>query len=189
MTTIYFVRHAEPNYTNHDDILRELSEKGLKDRELVTDFFTDKQIDIVLSSPYKRAVDTVLDFAEKNGKDILIVEGFKERKVDSDWIVDFDSFCKKQWEDFDYKLSDGECLKEVQSRNIVALDNVLSSYKGKNIVIGSHGTALSTIINYYDKSFGYNDFEKIRFLMPWIVEFSFEDKKCVGIRMHNLFEY
>ena len=82
-----------------------------------------------------------------------------------------------------------ECLKEVQSRNIVALDNVLSSYKGKNIVIGSHGTALSAIINYYDKSFGYNDFEKIRFLMPWIVEFSFEDKKCIGIRMHNLFEY
>ena len=39
MTTIYFVRHAEPNYNNHDDILRELSEKGLKDRELVTDFF------------------------------------------------------------------------------------------------------------------------------------------------------
>ena len=68
MTTIYFVRHAEPNYTNHDDILRELSEKGLKDRELVTDFFTDKQIDIVLSSPYKRAVDTVLDFAEKKRK-------------------------------------------------------------------------------------------------------------------------
>ena len=66
MTTIYFVRHAEANYNNHDDILRELSEKGLKDRELVTDFFTDKQIDIVLSSPYKRAVDTVLDFAEKN---------------------------------------------------------------------------------------------------------------------------
>ena len=188
MTTIYFVRHAEPNYNNHDDILRELSEKGLKDRELVTDFFIDKQIDIVLSSPYKRAVVTVLDFAEKNGKDILIVEGFKERRVDSDWIVDFDSFCKKQWEDFNYKLSDGECLKEVQSRNIVALDNVLSSYKGKNIVIGSHGTALSAIINYYDKSFGYNDFEKIRFLMPWIVEFSFEDKKCVGIRMHNLFE-
>lgn len=72
MTTIYFVRHAEPNYTNHDDILRELSEKGLKDRELVTDFFTDKQVDIVLSSPYKRAVDTVLDFAEKTEKIYLL---------------------------------------------------------------------------------------------------------------------
>ena len=189
MTTIYFVRHAEPNYNNHDDMLRELSSKGLKDRKLVTDFLTDKQIDVVLSSPYKRAVETVRDFAEKTGKDILVVEDFKERRVDSEWIEDFESFCKKQWEDFDYKLSDGECLKEVQSRNILALDKVLTSYKGKNIVVGSHGTALSTIINYYDKSFGYFEFDKIRFLMPWIVEFTFKDKECVNIQKYNLFEH
>lgn len=188
MTTVYFVRHAEPNYNNHDDMLRELSAKGLKDRALVTNFLKDKQIDVVLSSPYKRAVDTVLDFAEKTEKDILIVEEFRERKIDNDWIEDFDSFCKKQWEDFDYKFSDGECLREVQSRNIVALEKVLSSYKDKSVVVGSHGTALSTIINYYDKSFGYHDFERIRFLMPWIVELTFEDKTCVGIRMHSLFE-
>jgi len=34
------------------------------------------------------------------------------------WIEDFNSFAKKQWEDFDYKLSDGESLREVQNRNI-----------------------------------------------------------------------
>ena len=39
----------------------------------ITDFLIDKQIDIVLSSPYKRAVDTVLDFAEKKEMDILIL--------------------------------------------------------------------------------------------------------------------
>ena len=38
MTTIYFVRHAEPNYENHNDMLRELSSKGLMDRELVTNY-------------------------------------------------------------------------------------------------------------------------------------------------------
>ena len=31
ITTVYFVRHAEPNYNNHDDRLRELSEKGMED--------------------------------------------------------------------------------------------------------------------------------------------------------------
>ena len=31
MTSIYFVRHAEPNYRNHDDLTRELSTKGLQD--------------------------------------------------------------------------------------------------------------------------------------------------------------
>ena len=30
MTHIYFIRHAEPNYKNHDDLNRELTEKGLR---------------------------------------------------------------------------------------------------------------------------------------------------------------
>ena len=29
MTTIYFVRHAQPNYENHDDLSRELTRQGL----------------------------------------------------------------------------------------------------------------------------------------------------------------
>ena len=188
MTTIYFVRHAEPNYNNHDDMSRELTNKGLKDRGLVTDFLADKQIDVVLSSPYKRAIDTVSEFAELKGLGITIIDEFKERRVDSGWIEDFNSFSKKQWEDFSYKLSDGECLGEVQKRNIFALNRVLEQYKNKNVVVGSHGTALSTIINYYDETFGYSDFDKIRYLMPWIVEFTFEDKECVNIRKYNLFE-
>ncbi len=189
MTTVYFVRHAEPNYENHDDISRELSEKGFRDRKRVTNFLTDKKIDVVLSSPYKRAVDTVREFAEISGLDITIVEDFRERRIDSQWIEDFHSFSKKQWEDFQYKLSDGECLAEVQKRNISALGRVLEQYKNKNIVVGSHGTALSTIINYYDKTFGYLDFEKIRCLMPWIVEFTFKDNECVKIQMHDLFAF
>lgn len=31
MTEVYYVRHAEPNYENHDDRMRELTEKGLRD--------------------------------------------------------------------------------------------------------------------------------------------------------------
>lgn len=188
MTTVYFVRHAEPNYNNHDDMLRELSEKGRKDRELVTEFLADKEVDVVLSSPYKRAVDTIRDFAEKNEYEIEIVKDFRERKIDNVWIEDFAGFCKAQWDDFNYKLSDGESLGEVQKRNIAALNEVLETYAGKTIVVGSHGTALSTIVNYYDKTFGHVEFEKIRLLMPWIVEFKFDGQKCVGIQQFNLLE-
>lgn len=93
-----------------------------------------------------------------------------------------------QWNDFTYKLSDGECLQEVQTRNMSALQQILNKYAGKNIVVGSHGTALSTIINYYDNSFGYNDFERIKNVMPWIVEFVFdEDTKCIMIKEHDLY--
>lgn len=187
MTNVYFVRHAEPNYDNHNDMLRELSAKGLADRQLVTEFLNTRHIDAVFSSPYKRAVDTVLDFAQKQNLTIELVDDFRERRIDSEWIEDFNAFCRQQWKDFDFKLSDGECLREVQDRNIRALNSILKTHNGKNIVIGSHGTALCTIINYYDPLFGYSEFEKIRKLMPWIVHFSFEDEVCTGIDTHNLF--
>jgi 2,3-bisphosphoglycerate-dependent phosphoglycerate mutase len=187
MTTVYFVRHAEPNHNNMDDRNRELTAKGLKDRKLVTEFLKDKNVDAVLSSPYKRAVDTVKDFADSIGLNITLIEDFRERKIESEQIDDIYAACKKRWENFDYKYSDGESLNEVQERNISALMNVLNNYEGENIVIGSHGTALSTIINYFDSSFGYEDFEKIRWAMPWIVKFTFDGEKCMEIQPYNLF--
>ena len=189
MTNIYFIRHAEPNFENHDDMTRELSAKGLKDRELVTKFLMDKQIDAVVSSPFKRAIDTVRDFADKNNLKITAIDDFRERRVDSCWIEDFTSFSKKQWEDFTYKLSDGECLAEVQARNIAALNKLLDDYQDQNVVVGSHGTALSTIINYYDKTFGYDGFHEIRHLMPWVVQFTFDGKELIEIKKYNLFQY
>lgn len=58
-TTVYFVRHAEPNYHNHDDRTWELTTKGMEDRKLVTAFLADKNVDVVLSSSYKRAIDAI----------------------------------------------------------------------------------------------------------------------------------
>ena len=186
-TEIYFIRHAEPNYNNQDDLTRELTQKGLVDRELVTNYLSDKNIEIVLSSPYKRALDTVKHFADKYNMIIEQVEDFRERKIDSCWIEDFETFSKSQWSDFTYKLSDGECLNEVKSRNISALQNILKTHIGKKIIIGSHGTALSTIINYYDNSFSYDDFVSIKNLMPWIVQFIFEGDAFIKIEKINLF--
>lgn len=188
MRKVYFVRHAEPNYENHDDCSRELSSKGLEDRKLVTRFLSDKCIDIALSSPYKRAIDTIKDFTDIVGLQIEVVDGFRERKVDSVWIEDFDTFTMHQWKDFTYKLSDGECLQAVQQRNIEALNSALEKYKGKNIIVGSHGTALSTVIIYFDQSFAYAGFKRIKSKMPWIVEFSFDDnKKLIHMKEHDLF--
>ncbi|MBQ4486655.1 MAG: histidine phosphatase family protein [Oscillospiraceae bacterium] len=174
MTRLFFVRHAEPDLSIHDDMLRGLSPKGTEDRKRVTDFLADKDISAVLSSPYKRAVDTVKHFADKYGYDITIINDFRERAV-GEWIKDFADFTKKQWDDFSYRLAGGECLKEVQDRNIRAVKQVIEKYHGQNITIGSHGTALSTIINYYDPSFGYAEFERIKNIMPFIARFVFDE--------------
>lgn len=188
MTTVYFVRHAEPNYKNHDDMTRELTEKGLRDRKLVTQFLSDKNVDAVLSSPFRRARETVQHFADSAGLPVEIVDDFRERRVDSVWIEDFLGFAERQWADFDYKLSDGESMSEVQARNIAALHDVLRRYEGKTVAVGSHGTAMSAILNYYDRGFGYEEFCRWRKLMPWIVQLKFDGGEYRGRQVFNLFE-
>ena len=89
--------------------------------------------------------------------------------------------------DFDYKLTDGETLREVQIRNIDALKWTLSKYRNNRIVVGSHGTDLSTIINYYDTSFGYASFNNIKEIMPWIVKFTFDEEYLKSIEMFDVF--
>lgn len=188
MTTIYFIRHAQPDFTVQEDAARPLTVKGRADTALVTEYLKDKDILEVLSSPFLRAVDTVKDFAEGIGLSVKTVYDFRERKVDSLWIEDFTAFTKKQWADFDYKLTDGESLREVQERNIKALEDILLANAGKNIAIGTHGTALSTIINYYDNTYGYEDFNSMRGLMPWVVRMQFAGTKCIDIMKINILQ-
>lgn len=73
MTMIYFVRHCQSNYNNHDDERRELTDQGLLDRALVNQYLMGKDINVVLSSPYKRSFDTVKEFADLHG---LLVKPF-----------------------------------------------------------------------------------------------------------------
>ncbi len=188
MKTIYFVRHAQPNMENHVDALRELTPKGHSDTGLVTEFLRDKKVELVLSSPYRRAVDTVSPFALEHGLAIETVKDFRERKVGEGWIEDFDAFARKQWEDFSYRLPGGESLSEVQQRNIRALREVFRQHSRENVAaIGSHGTALSTVICRYQPAFGYEAFQALA-KMPWIVEFTFENDGCKSIVSYDLFE-
>ena len=118
LTTVYFVRHAQPNYENHDDMLRELTAKGLEDRKLVTKFLADKNVDVVLSSPFHRSIDTVRHFADSKGLEIGIIDDFRERCIDSVWIEDFNGFCKKQLKRrrFCDKVSTGDKNEQTTSR-------------------------------------------------------------------------
>lgn len=193
-TIVYFVRHAESDLRCHDDETRPLTAKGLHDRDLVTAYLLDKGVQVVCSSPYRRARDTVGPIAKACGLPVCTVSAFAERRIGGHgdagdgWIDDFDSYCQRQWADFDFKLPGGESLAEVQARNVAALQRLLYTQHGKVIVVGTHGTALSTVIHHYDPAFGYADFRRIQGLMPWIVEFTFAQQDCLHIAMIDLFQ-
>ena len=185
MVNVYFVRHAESDHSVRDAMTRPLTEKGRIDCRLVTDFLNDKRINSVYSSPYKRAFDTVLPFAESIGLQVEIVEDFREREFDT-WVEDFTATAKSQWNDFFLTLH-GECLADVQSRNVAALSQIISKADAAAIAVGTHGTALSTIINYFDPNYGFEDFLAMADKMPWIVKMQFDGTSCVNIEKIDLY--
>lgn len=184
MTKIYFVRHAQPVHSHVDDRTRPLTDEGLKDTQLVLDTLKDIHIDAFYCSPYKRSLDTIKSSAEYFGMTIKTDERLRERENGfcgngGSGISSFEMF-KKRWADHYWHEESGESISMVQKRNIEALKEIVVDNDGKNIVIGTHGTALSSIMNYYYPDFGVDDFLRIIDWMPYIVEIDFENGMAVS---------
>lgn len=179
MTKIYFVRHAQPQFdylgTDRD---RPLTEEGKKDRKVVLDFLRDKKVDKFYSSPYKRSVDTISEAAAYFGKEIITDDRLREREKGLHGNTH--GMFQKRWEDHDYHEEGGESIRMVQERNIEALHEILAANPDKILVIGTHGTALSTIDNYYDASYHCESFLRMIDWMPYILEMNFEGTKQIS---------
>ncbi len=179
MKHLYFVRHAEPDFSREDDRTRPLSSAGSADCSMVTSALHGIPINRFISSPYKRSVDTIRSSAEDHALGIATDERLRERErgnLPNSWEI-----IKKRWNDFAYHEDGGESLDMVQQRNAEAvLELLLNDNPLENIVIGTHGTALGTILNYFDPSCGFEEFKRIIDFMPYIVRLDFEGQKYIG---------
>lgn len=180
MTTVYFIRHAQPDFSVKNTSVRSLTEEGLADRLKAADFLENSEISAIYSSPYKRAYDTVLPIAERRTINIKTDDRLRERS-NGEGAEPFEEYAEKQWNDFSYKRPNGESLGETQNRNIAALREILAANRNKTIAIGTHSACLSTIINYYKPEFRFADFMRILNFMPFIVKFVFEGEKIISI--------
>lgn len=169
-TNIYFVRHAHSVYTS-DELGRPLSERGFHDADKVTNILKNESIQIVVSSPYKRAFQTVEGTAKFINVPINVVEDFKERELSLKPVDNFERAVTKVWEDFTFAWEGGESNIQAQKRGVDALYQVLKLYSGKNVAIGTHGNLMVLIMNHFDAAF---DFEFWRQLdMPDIYKLCF----------------
>lgn len=187
MTKVYFVRHAEPKHDHEDDRTRPLTAEGLTDRKIVLETLKDKEIDVFYCSPYVRSMTTIEEAADAFGMEIHTDERLREREKGKEGNSS-DHLLQKRWADFSFHEEGGESIGMVQERNMAALREILAANKEKGIVIGTHGTALSSILNYYNPKFNCDDFLRIVDWMPYIIELDFEGENCVGMTEHAYVE-
>ena len=175
MTILIFVRHAEPEHNDPDDRNRPLTAQGMKDTAFVLETLKNRKMDAVYCSPYRRSRQTIESTADYFGMEPILDERLREREGGSTEGIDHP--LQKRWADFSFHEPGGESIGMVQKRNIEAIHEILQKEKGKTVVIGTHGTALSSILNYYDPAFDCDGFLRIMEWMPYILEIQFMDDK------------
>lgn len=182
MTRVYFVRHAQSDWRSGSDRERGLTAEALEDRKIVLDFLRDKQVDAFYCSPYRRSLDTIREAAAYYNKPIYTDERLREREAAPGGNTR--ELFPKRWSDFDWHEPGGESLRSVQDRNIAALTEILTANRDRTLVVGTHGTALSTILNYYDSGYNCESFLRIIDWMPFILELDFEGTRFLSKTEH-----
>lgn len=154
---IYSTRHGETDFNSRDIILGttdiELNETGLAQaKELAEKVLELGDVDIIIASPMKRAFRTAEIVAGRCGLDIIkddrlrewdygeyegksrYTEGFAQNKLD-----------------FGVRMGrTGESLLQLSHRVYSALEDIISKYNGKNVLIVSHGGVCRVIETYFN---------------------------------------
>jgi broad specificity phosphatase PhoE len=171
MTTIYFIRHSKSqkvnNILNYDNlqVQNEKQVLSLEGEELAKNkLYTNalKNIDILYSSNYVRAIGTAKYIAENNNIDINIISDLGERKFG---VLSYDEipedFYIRQFNEENYKLGNGESQLDVRNRMYKTLTYILNNNNGKNIAIVTHSTALLYLLKNWcdidEKSISYKN--------------------------------
>lgn len=134
LTEIYVLRHATPAKSDVPNRSRPLSDLGqCQAMELATNL-SDLGITAIYTSPFKRAVNTVMPFCKMANLTPVEREDLRESEQD-------------------------EQLPEVRSRLMQALTSIAESNPTKNSLVCTHGGWFWAVISYFDKNFDYEDYE------------------------------
>ena len=212
MTEVYLIRHSEKyrNFNNiiNDDSFQLFNEKIILsiNGEMLANKLANMEemsnIDVVFASNYVRSIGTAKYIAYRNKIDVNIDKNFGERIYGINSIDGImDDFNVKQWNDIDYKLPNGESRRDVTNRMYNALIRVINDYKNKRIVIVSHGTAISFLLDKWcDVFVNYNNDNKMNTKIvfknkiifdnnisaPCVFKIVFDDNNIISIENINI---
>jgi 2,3-bisphosphoglycerate-dependent phosphoglycerate mutase len=178
-TYIYMVRHSDSPKIGESERTRGLTEKGKRDAKRITELLKEDGIEVFASSPYIRSILTIQELAELSGKIVLPLEDLKERVFSGGdkRLSDEKLFplLEKSYADPNYALPGGESNKECQERTIRVLKEILSSFQGRKVALGTHGAVMTLMMAYFDNR--YNLDFLLQLSKPDVYRMTFEGEK------------
>jgi len=175
---VYLIRHAEsqpdPNIPESE---WPLSEVGKSQAEQLVEELKDISIDVIASSPFPRALETLRPLSKKLNKRIFIENDLRERKLCDSPRKDWNEILVRSWNDFSFSLPNCESGNECQRRIKDCISDLVRKFPNQIISVSSHGNAIALFLNSLDDSFGYREWKEMK--NPDIFEISYEGSSPV----------
>jgi broad specificity phosphatase PhoE len=158
MTSIYLVRHGQTAW-NKEEIFRgrtdvPLDETGLKQAELVGQYFKGMEIRGVYSSSLSRAWETAQKIAQFHDLKVQPLQGILDMSF-GNWegrphqeVRESDSKTYRQWVETPHlvRLPGGESLDDVRVRAMAAIEEVIRNHPGKTLILVTHRVVNKVLI-------------------------------------------
>lgn len=152
---IYSTRHGQTDFNKRDVVLGttdiELNETGLLQAEQLAEKVSGLDIDIIITSPMKRAMKTAQLVAEKNNLEIITDVRLREWDYGGyEGKTRFTEGFAENKKNFGVRMGKkGESLLQLAHRVYSAIDDIIKNYSNKNILVVSHGGVCRVIETYF----------------------------------------
>ncbi|AQL56802.1 histidine phosphatase family protein [Abyssicoccus albus] len=165
MTTFYFVRHAKSDPFRGSDKDRSITEEGYIQAQKLVEVFKHIEFDLLITSPYQRAIDTLIYLALDRRDTIQTYEELKEIRLSNEPIQDvleYQQLMKKIFKEPSFNLDDCESIKHTQDRAVPIIRDLVKRYPDDTIIVGTHGTLFTAILKYFDDQYGYEFWKSLK---------------------------
>ena len=154
---LLLVRHGQTDWNVQKKVMgrcdKPLNEDGLKQAEKTRNTLLNTDIDLIICSPLRRAIQTAEIINKNRNIPIIYDEEIIER--------DFGEFEGMKTQDFDFhgywdyykneRYKSAENIQEFFKRIYDFLDNVSKKYSDKNVLIVTHGGVSIPVACFYSK--------------------------------------
>ncbi len=140
--------------------------------------FKDQKIRII-SSPFKRATQTIEKLSQDMAADIEKSQSLEEINIGKDQNLSKHQIIEKMWGDKNFKVQNGSSQSEHVDKIKDELNQILDDfYKNDyNLILISHGNSIGIILKYFlDTDFTFNDWKKISMPDMYCLSFNEENK-------------
>lgn len=134
--------------------------KGREQADELDRFFSRLEVDGILSSPYKRAVQSIMPLAKRLHLKVTTDERLAERKLSARPIADWREKLKQTFSQLDVCFEGGESSRTAMNRAQAVLKD-LALAGDKNIIVVTHGNLLVLLLKLFDPRFGFEQWHRL----------------------------